>query len=313
MSSGDRVYPIWTAGMSRREALRLSLMASAGLAAVALLGCGSDDEKKETMTPTSAPTAVPPSGFFDSDGLKIHYETFGEGAPIVVVHGFMGSIQSDWIDTGLVDTLKPVRRVIALDNRGHGQSDKPHEPEDYQVAKMGQDVLNLMDYLGIEKADIFGYSMGAFISSWVLIHHEDRLSSVLLGGTGSNLKPNDPKMANDFAAALRAEDPSTITDPLMQSARQAVDAMPGIDREAIAACVVQFLPLSEHFAAADFANVAIPVKIINGAEDSVTAGVGDLVAAIPGAEYVEIPGKDHLSVRVDPLFHQEVLSFLNEQ
>lgn len=312
MSSGDRLYPIWTAGMSRREALRLSLIAGAGLAAVALLGCGSDDEKKET-TPTSAPTAVPPSGFFDSDGLRIHYETFGEGTPIVVVHGFTGSIQSDWIDTGLVDTLKPVRRVIALDNRGHGQSDKPHEPEDYQVAKMGQDVLNLMDYLGIEKADIFGYSMGAFISSWVLIHHEDRLSSVLLGGTGSNLQPNDPKLANDFAAALRAEDPSTITDPLMQSARQAVDAMPGIDREAIAAYVVQFLPLSEHFAAADFANVAIPVKIINGAEDSVTAGVGDLVAAIPGAEYVEIPGKDHVSVRVDPLFHQEVLSFLNEQ
>jgi pimeloyl-ACP methyl ester carboxylesterase len=288
-------------------------MAGAGLAAAAMIGCGSDDDKKQRTTPTSMPTAVPPSGFLDSAGLKIHYESFGDGAPIVLLHGFMGSIQSDWVDTGLVDTLKPVRRVIALDNRGHGQSDKPHALEDYRVEKMGQDVVNLMDYLGIEKADIFGYSMGALISSWVLIHHEERLSSVILGGTGGNLKPNDPKMANDLAAALRAEDPSTITDPLMKIAREYVDSMAGADRLAIAACAQQFLPLSEHFAAADFANVAIPVEIINGAEDTFTAGVEDLVSAIPGAKYVEVPGKDHLSVRIDPMFHQEVVSFLENR
>jgi pimeloyl-ACP methyl ester carboxylesterase len=294
------------------------LAAVAGVVAgMLLVGCG-DEEGEEKVTPAPPTATVAPSGFFDSDGVKIHYETFGEGAPIVLVHGLFGSIQDDWVKTGLVDTLIGAgRRVIALDHRGHGESDKPHDPEDYRVEKMGQDVINMMDYLGIEKADIFGYSMGSFISSWVLINHQDRLNSVILGGTGGNLKPNDPAQAQAIYDALMAEDPSTITDPLMKALRNAFDQA-GADREtreAMAACVIQFLPLTQHYEASDFADVRIPVMIINGEEDTTTAGVEDLAAAIPGAKLVTIPGAgtDHIGVRLTSRFKEEVLNFLVAQ
>lgn len=304
----ERPSPIHTR-LSRRQVLRYAVVAGAGLAALPLIRCGSEEK---VLAPTS--TAVPPSGSFDSSGTRIHYESFGEGPPIILVHGFMGSIKDDWVDTGLVDLIKPVRRVIALDNRGHGESDKPHEPEDYAVAKMGQDVVNLMDHLGIDRADIFGYSMGAFISSWVLVNHQDRLNSVILGGTGGNLKPNDPTLANSLYEALMADDPSTLDDPLMKVARDMVDQKPGADRKAIAACAIQFLPLGEHYEPSDFAAVHIPVIIIIGEQDTVTAGVEDLTAAIPGAKLVKIPGSgtDHLGVRTTQQFRDTVLTFLSE-
>ena len=302
--------------MNRLGVVRLAAVASI-LAGMLLVGCGGEDGE-EKVTPAPPTATVAPSGFFDSDGVKIHYETFGEGAPIVLVHGLFGSIEGDWVTTGLVDALTGAgRRVIALDHRGHGESDKLRDPEDYRVEKMGQDVINMMDYLGIEKADIFGYSMGSFISSWVLINDQDRLNSVILGGTGGNLKPNDPAQAQAVYDALMAEDPSTITNPLMKVLRDAFDQA-GADREtreAMAACTIQFLPLTQHYEASDFADVKIPVMIINGEEDTTTAGVEDLAAAIPGAKLVTIPGSgtDHLGVRLTSQFKEEVLNFLEAQ
>ncbi len=309
--------PFWTRDVrvNRREVLRHAVLAGAGLLAIPLVGCGGDEKPDEEETPVPTTTPVPSSGTFDSDGVKIHYETFGQGAPIVLVHGFMGTIQSDWVDTGLVEALEPVRRVVALDNRGHGESDKPHDPEAYSFDMMGQDVVNMMDYLGIEKADVFGYSMGAAISTWMLIHHQERLNSVILAGTGSNLEPNDPALANSLYDALMADDPSTIQDPTMKVVRDLVDQTPGADREAIAACAIKFLPLEDHFEVSELAGVTVPVIIIVGEEDSATEGVEDLEAAIPGARLVTIPGPgtDHLGVRTTPEFREEVLGFLQEQ
>jgi hypothetical protein len=120
-----------------------------------LFGCGDGEE-----TPALPSMTVAPSGFFDSDGVNIHYETQGEGKPIVLVHGFASSLQGNWVITRWVETLQPLRRVVALDCRGHGQSDKPHDPAAYGGENMAQDVLRLMDHLGIAEADLFGYSMG---------------------------------------------------------------------------------------------------------------------------------------------------------
>ena len=271
--------------------------------------------KKKAASPTLAPTAVPPDGFFtDADGFKIHYRTFGEGAPLVLVHSLFGSIKGDWLDTGLVDVLQPGHRLIALDHRGHGDSDKPLSPSDYRVEKMGQDVLSLMDYVGVQKAKIFGYSMGSFISSWVLINHQERLESVVLGGTGSNLQPNDPTLAKNIYDALMAEDPATVQDPVGKLLRSAFDAA-GADRnsrEACAACTIQFLPLEQHYQASDFAGVKIPVLIIDGEQDFAGEGVQALADAILGSKLVIVPGPntDHLSVRTDPLFKQTVVDFL---
>jgi hypothetical protein len=98
---------------------------------------------------------------FKSNGVPIHYEVFGEGEPIILVHGFASSLKGNWVTTSWIDTLRPVRKVIALDCRGHGQSGKPRDPKSYGGHEMEDDVVGLMNHLDIQKADLFGYSMGA--------------------------------------------------------------------------------------------------------------------------------------------------------
>ncbi|MHA2290465.1 MAG: alpha/beta fold hydrolase, partial [Promethearchaeota archaeon] len=101
--------------------------------------------------------------YFDNEGIKIYYEIEGEGPPVVMVHGFSGNLENSWKETNWVKTLKDSYQLILLDCRGHGESDKPHD-ETYYGQKMNEDIIKLMEYLSIEKANLFGYSMGAYIT-----------------------------------------------------------------------------------------------------------------------------------------------------
>lgn len=287
--------------------LRLVGLAGTGLAGVLVLGCGSNDRKEQTFVPTSLPTSVPPSGFFDSDGVKIHYEIFGEGPPIVLVHGFAASIKLNWVGTGWVDTLRPVRRVVALDCRGHGLSDKPHDSAAYDSDKMQQDVLNLMDYVGTQKADLFGYSMGSFISAALLANHRERFTSVILGGIGNVLKGLPVDTGRSIAAALSADDASTVTDPVGLGFRTFAESDPNNDRKALAACSGNPAP---PIGGAAFAGVDIPVLIVKGANDTTTEDAEPTAAVIPGSKLVIIPDTDHLTVVPDQRFKDAVLAFL---
>lgn len=120
---------------------------------------------------------------FDSDGVKIHYIDEGKGDPVVLVHGFASSIKLNWELPGVVGLLSKSYRVIALDCRGFGQSDKPEGEENYGV-KMVDDVIRLMDHLEVKKAHIVGYSMGGIIAMKFVAAHADRVTSVVLGGMG---------------------------------------------------------------------------------------------------------------------------------
>lgn len=120
---------------------------------------------------------------FDSDGVKIHYIDEGEGEPVVLVHGFASSIKLNWELPGVVGLLSKSFRVIALDCRGFGQSDKPEGEESYGV-KMVDDVARLMDHLEVKKAHVVGYSMGGCIVMKLLASHPDRVLSAVLGGWG---------------------------------------------------------------------------------------------------------------------------------
>ncbi len=120
---------------------------------------------------------------FDSDGVKIHYIDEGKGDPVVLVHGFASSIKMNWELPGVVGLLSKSYRVIALDCRGFGQSDKPEGEANYGV-KMVDDVVRLMDHLEVKKAHIVGYSMGGIIAMKLVAAHADRVTSVVLGGMG---------------------------------------------------------------------------------------------------------------------------------
>jgi pimeloyl-ACP methyl ester carboxylesterase len=108
----------------------------------------------------------PAHAFFNaSDGVRIHYMTLGnEGSWVVLVHGYTDSAERMWFRTGIAAALAPNHRVVALDNRNHGQSDAP-EPNGSGRA---EDVLELMDHLGIERAHIHGYSMGGGITGQLM-------------------------------------------------------------------------------------------------------------------------------------------------
>ena len=155
---------------------------------------------------------------FDSDGVPIHYEVFGEGKPILIVHGFAASLEGNWVRPGWVETLSPIRKVVALDCRGHGLSGKPHDPQSYAGHAMEDDVVRLMEHLHIEQADLFGYSMGAAISLRLLLRHPERFTYVVLGGIGNVLARRGGGRPN-VAEAMLAEDPSTITDPVAKGFR----------------------------------------------------------------------------------------------
>src|SRR5471032_1136181 len=125
---------------------------------------------------------------FKNGAVEISYLDEGSGDPIVLVHGFASNKQINWVNTGWVSTLmRAGRRVIALDNRGHGQSSKLYEPAAYDSAIMAEDVRALLDHLTIERADVMGYSMGARICAFLAINHPVRVRAIILGGLGIKL------------------------------------------------------------------------------------------------------------------------------
>lgn len=310
MPFSDNLYRVQTVGKTRREVLKLAVVAGGGLAGILIFGCGGEKEEEEEGTPTALPATVAPSGLFDSDGVMIHYETFGQGKPIVLVHGYASSLKGNWVAANWVETLQPLRRVVALDNRGHGKSDKPHEPEAYGGENMSRDVLRLMDHLSIDKADLFGYSMGAGIATYLLAHHRERFTSVILGGIGNVFRSAGGDRSRVIADAMLAEDPSEITDPVGLAFRAFAELDPENDLKALGACALR---VREPLDRAVLADVDIPVIIVNGANDELAGGADELAAAIPGARLVMIPDRDHLTVVPDQRFKEEVLAFLEEQ
>jgi len=243
---------------------------------------------------------------FDSAGVRIHYEVFGAGRPLVLVHGFVASLRANWVATGWTETLSPVRQVIALDCRGHGESDKPHNPQAYAAHEMTDDVVRLMDHLGVGTADIFGYSMGAGISLRALVRHPQRFASAVLGGIGDVQRRGGWRPG--VAEALLADDPSSISDPVAKAFRMFAEGLQA-DRRALAALQrAERAPVER----AQLAAIAVPVLIVNGANDALAGSAHEMTSAIPGARLVELPEKDHLTAVADGGFKQTVLDFLNE-
>src|SRR5215212_6665389 len=133
-----------------------------------------------------------PMQSFSSDGVRIAYidvaPDTGRGDPILLIHGFASNHAVNWVNTLWVTTLRRAGlRVVALDNRGHGQSEKPHRPEDYDSSVMAGDARRLLDHLEIPRADIMGYSMGARIGAHLAIIDPPRVRSLILGGLGIRL------------------------------------------------------------------------------------------------------------------------------
>src|SRR3954471_341676 len=154
--------------------------------------------------------------FFSSDGVRIAYVDLAPGAglgdPVVLVHGFASNHAVNWVNTLWTKTLGGAGyRVIALDNRGHGQSDKLYDPAAYHSAVMAQDVRRLLDHLDLPRADVMGYSMGARIAAYLALAHPDRVRSAIFGGLGINLV-DAAALPPNVADALEAPSLNDVKD-----------------------------------------------------------------------------------------------------
>src|SRR6195952_4709796 len=129
---------------------------------------------------------------FKSDGVRIAYidvpPVDGAGTPILLIHGFASNHAVNWVNTQWVKALTQAGyRAIALDNRGHGESEKLYDPAAYSSEAMAGDAIRLLDHLGIERAHVMGYSMGGRITAHIALDHADRVRSALIGGLGMHL------------------------------------------------------------------------------------------------------------------------------
>src|SRR5579885_2046619 len=173
---------------------------------------------------------------FDNGAVEIAYLDEGEGDPIVLVHGFASTKNVNWVyPTWVSDLRKNGRRVIALDNRGHGESAKLYDSAEYSIPKMASDVVALMDHLDIPRADVMGYSLGARMTAWLGLTSPERLRSAILGGIGMAMIDGGGPGEN-VAAALEAPSLDEVSDPVGRTFRAFADQTRS-DRRALAACL----------------------------------------------------------------------------
>ena len=247
---------------------------------------------------------------FHNGNVEIAYLDEGEGDPIVLVHGFASSKNVNWIyPTWVSDLKKDGRRVIALDNRGHGDSEKLYDSADYEIAIMASDVIALMDHLNLERADVMGYSLGSRITAVMALQDPVRLRSAILGGIGIGGLIEGTGPGENVAKALEAPALDDVSDPVGRTFRAFADQTRS-DRRALAACLRGTRDLMTKEEAA---RIDVPVLIAVGSADDVAGSASALGAIIPGSEVLDIPNRDHMRAVGDKVYKTGVLDFLSRR
>jgi pimeloyl-ACP methyl ester carboxylesterase len=246
---------------------------------------------------------------FRHDDVEIAYLDEGEGEPIVLVHGFASTAAVNWVNPGWVATLtKAGRRVLALDNRGHGASSKLYDPAAYDTGLMAEDVRALLDHLALQRADVMGYSMGARITAFLALAHPARVRSAILGGLGIHLVEGVGLPPN-IADAMEAPALEDVEDPFGRMFRAFADQTKS-DRRALAACI---RGSRQTISAEDVGRIRTPVLVAVGSKDLVAGSAHELAALIPGAQILDIPDRDHMLAVGDKMFKAGVLAFLAQR
>jgi pimeloyl-ACP methyl ester carboxylesterase len=258
---------------------------------------------------------------FDSNGVKIHYVVEGQGEPVILVHGFTASIPVQWQLPGIFSKLSKDYQVIALDNRGHGKSDKPHDPEQYG-AEMVADVVRLMDHLKIEKAHVVGYSMGGFMTGYMVSKYPDRLLSATLGGAGwaepgGELANSLTELADSLEAGkgigplIKRLTPAGAPEPTEEQI-SAINQMLLLtnDPKALACCARGMMGLA--VPEEKLKTNQVPVLCIIGDKDPLKAGV-DLMQerGMTNLKVCVVKGADHMTTFTNKQFVTLLQGFLS--
>jgi pimeloyl-ACP methyl ester carboxylesterase len=243
---------------------------------------------------------------FHHDGVEVAFLDEGAGEPIVLVHGFGSNAAVNWVHPGWVAALTEAgRRTIALDNRGHGASAKLYDPAAYHSAVMADDVRALIDHLGVPSVDLMGYSMGARIAAFFALAHPERVRSLVMGGLGIRLIEG-AGLPPEIADALEAPSLADVQDSVGRTFR-AFAMQTRSDLRALAACI---RGSRQTLTREEVAKINAPTLIAVGTKDSVAGSASELAALIPGAQALDIPGRDHMLAVGDKMFKQRAVEFL---
>lgn len=248
--------------------------------------------------------------FFKHDGLRLAYLDEGplENPAVLLLHGFASSARVNWIEPGWVRTLAEAGyRVVAFDHRGHGASDKPRSADAYAPQRMAADASALLGHLGIPRAALFGYSMGARVAAFAALAEPAAVSRLVLGGLGMGLVHGvgdwDP-----IARALLAPSLEDVADPRGRLFRAFADRT-GSDRIALAACI---RTSRAELSAEEVGRIRQPTLIGVGGDDDIAGSAEALAALMPEARAFAMPGRDHMLAVGDRRFKAEVVRFLDE-
>lgn len=244
---------------------------------------------------------------FQSDGIEIFFTDQGSGLPVLLIHGFASNQGINWRDTGWIDQLvRDGFRVIALDNRGHGQSQKLYEKSLYGAPLMAEDARRLLDHLGIERAFVLGYSMGARIAAFLTINHPKRIIGSVFSGLGINMV-HGIGGGERIASALLAPRAEAITDPVGRSFRYFADQT-NSDLRALAACI---LSSRRKITEAEIGSIATPVLVAVGGDDEIAGSAQALADLLPNGEALCVPGRDHMKMVGDRRHKEAAIDFFN--
>lgn len=220
---------------------------------------------------------------FDSNGTKIHYIFRGEGEPVLLIHGYTASARMNWSMPGIVALLAKNHMVIALDNRGHGQSDKPEDPKQYGV-QMVEDSIRLLDHLGVKRAHVVGYSMGGMITLKLLTLHPERVISATIGGMGWY--------------RTRMQGDASIED-------EPVEGM----NKAWVACRRSWVELET--TEAEVKAIKVPMQVLIGEDDPIRRRWVEPMRQIrPDVPVVVVPRAVHVNCIVKPEFKSAIVDFI---
>jgi len=246
--------------------------------------------------------------YFDSNGVRIRYLDQGSGQPIVLIHGYTSNVERSWMDTGVFANLVKDYRVIALDCRGHGKSDKPQDPRAYG-GEMGQDVVRLLDFLKIARAHIVGYSMGGNITAQLLTTNPDRFITATLGGASGRREAwgaQSEQAAEEEAVELENGIPfrslilriAPIDEPKPtdEAIRQRSQTIVAVNDTAALAAFMRGRR-TQLVTDAQMAAVQVPTLGIVGSADPNLTGMNSLRTIWPGLKVIIIEGATHAGER----------------
>nr|AAK57191.1 putative acetyl transferase [Stigmatella aurantiaca] len=270
-------------------------------ATVALTGCSDEPG------PLDDPPVLVDHWLTASDGMKLHYlELEGEGTPVVLLHGFLGTASGTWVAPGFAQALAAAgHRVILLDQRGHGESDKPLEPSAYGE-QMVTDVIEMLDDLKINQAHVGGYSMGGEMTAMLMRRVPERFITAHLGGAG--IVETDEALR----AAAAALDPKG-TDPeeprILALFEEATANLPPPDPRVIAAMTEAWAVWGPR--PVDLTVIDFPVLTVNGEFDNPYSKTLRMTRELSQFENVVVPRRSHLTTLIDPLYLQSLVAFID--